>query len=71
MMVIVSLALIMLVIIKVVWVICATNGHGFLEGEKKDIIRRANYLTSKVATSPQELLDEVKSELKRSIEIYK
>ena len=59
MMVIVSLALIMLVIIKVVWVICATNGHGFLEGEKKDIIRRANYLTSKVATSPQELLDEM------------
>ena len=59
MMVIVSLALIMLVIIKVAWVICATNGHGFLEGEKKDIIRRANYLTSKVATSPQELLDEM------------
>ena len=59
MMVIVSLALIMLVIIKVVWVICATNGHGFLEGEKKDIIRRANYLTSKVATSPQDLLDEM------------
>ena len=59
MMVIVSLALIMLVIIKVAWVICAINGHGFLEGEKKDIIRRANYLTSKVATSPQDLLDEM------------
>jgi hypothetical protein len=59
MMVIVSLALIILVIIKVAWVICATNGHGFLEGEKKDIIRRANYLTSKVATSPQDLLDEM------------
>ena len=59
MMVILSLALIMLVIIKVVWVICATNGHGFWEGEKKDIIRRANYLTSKVATSPQDLLDEM------------
>ena len=59
MMVIVSLALIMLVIIKVAGVSCATNGHGFLEGEKKDIIRRANYLTSKVATSPQELLAEM------------
>ena len=59
MMVIVSLVFIMLVIIKVVWVICAINGHGFWEGEKKDIIRRANYLTSKVATSPQDLLDEM------------
>lgn len=58
-MVIVSLALIMLVIIKVVWVICATNGHGFWEREKIDIIRRANYLTSKVATSPQDLLAEM------------
>ena len=58
-MVIVSLALIILVIIKVAWVICATNGHGFWEREKIDIIRRANYLTSKVATSPQELLAEM------------
>ena len=40
---------------------CATSGHGSFDGEKKEIIRRANYLTSKVATTPQKLLDEMPS----------
>ena len=61
MMVIVSLALIMLVIIKVVWVTFATTGHGSFDEEKKEIIRRANYLTSMVCTNPQDILNEMPS----------
>ena len=53
--------IILLTIAKVVWVICATSGQGSFEGERKEIINRANYLISKVATSPQELLDEMPS----------
>jgi hypothetical protein len=48
----------LLVVVKVVWVACATSDIGSLEHEKKGIIRRANYLTSKVATTPKKLLDE-------------
>lgn len=55
------LIIILLVAVKVVWVKCATSGQGSWDGEKKDIIRRANYLTAKVATSPQALLDEMPS----------
>ena len=50
-----------LVLTKSIWVMCATSGHGSFDGEKKEIIRRANYLTSKVATTPQNLLDEMPS----------
>ena len=39
----------------------ATSGHGSYVGEKKELIRRANYLISKVATTPQKLLDEIPS----------
>ena len=46
---------------KACWVSCATDGHGTFDGERKEIVRRANYLTSKVATSPQQLLDEMPS----------
>lgn len=53
--------IIAIVVLKFVWVSCATSGHGDWENERKDIIRRANYLTSKVATSPQEVLDEMPS----------
>ena len=59
-MVIISV-IVFLVLIKAVWVICATSGLGSFDGEKKGIIHRANYLTSKVATSPQQLLDEMPS----------
>lgn len=50
-----------LITTKAIWVGCSTSGHGSFDGEKKEIIRRANYLTSKVATSPQRLLDEMPS----------
>ena len=53
--------IIVLIAVKAVWVSCATSGHGSFDGEKKEIIRRANYLTSKVATTPQNLLDEMPS----------
>lgn len=52
-----------LIATKMIWVACATWGHGSFESEKKEIIRRANYLTSKVATSPQELIDEMPSNI--------
>lgn len=60
-MIIALLVLIMLVIIKVVWVTYATTGHGSFDREKKEIIRRANYLTSMVCTTPQDLLIEMPS----------
>ena len=53
--------IVFLVLGKVIWGSCATSGHGSFEGEKKDIIRRANYLTEKVCTTPQGLLDEMPS----------
>ena len=53
--------IILLVVAKGIWVKCATSGHGSFDGEKKEIIRRANYLTAKVATSPQQLLNEMPS----------
>ena len=53
--------IVILITIKIIWIMCAISGHGSFDGEKKEIIRRANYLTSKVATSPQQLLDEMPS----------
>lgn len=52
---------VVLVMVKAVWVWCATREHGSFEGEKVEMVRRANYLTSKVATSPQQLLEEMPS----------
>ena len=48
-------------LVKSIWVMCATSGHGSFDTERKEIIHRANYLTLKVATSPQKLLDEMPS----------
>ena len=59
-MIVISVIL-LLVATKVIWVMCATWDHGSFEREKNEIIRRANYLTSKVCTSPQQLLDEMPS----------
>lgn len=59
--IIVITTLFTLIVIKAVWVVCATSGHGDWDSERKDIIRRANYLTERVATSPQQLLDEMPS----------
>ena len=60
-MTIILIVLISLIVGKAVWVKCATSRHGSFDGEKKGIIRRANYLTSKVCTTPQGLLDEMPS----------
>lgn len=60
-MIIVSLVLLVLVTIKVIWVTYATSGHGSFDGEKEEIISRANFLTSKISISPQQLLDEMPS----------
>ena len=53
--------IVLLVGVKCCWVKCSTSGHGSFEGEKEEIIHRANYLISKVATSPQKLMDEMPS----------
>ena len=53
--------IILLVVAKGIWVKCSTSSLGSFDGEKKEIICRANYLTAKVATSPQQLLDEMPS----------
>ena len=53
--------IILLVVVKTMWVSFATSGHGSFDGEKKEIIRRANYLTSIVCTTPQGLLDDMPS----------
>ena len=60
-MIIFLLAIIFLIMTKVIWVNCATSDLGSFEGERKEIIRRANFLTSKVATTPQKLLDKMPS----------
>ena len=60
-MVIICLIVAALITIKVIWVVSATIGHGSFEGERKEIVRRANYLTSMVCTTPQDLLNEMPS----------
>jgi len=50
-----------LMVAKITWVLCATSNHGSFDGEKKGIIRRANFLTSMVCTTPQGLLGEMPS----------
>ena len=57
------LIIMLLIAVKAIWVSCATSGHGSFHEEKKEIIRRANYLTSKVATSPQQLMNEMPSSI--------
>ncbi|MBQ8051082.1 MAG: hypothetical protein IJ197_05845 [Bacteroidaceae bacterium] len=42
---------------KMLWVACATSGHGTLEGEKADILRRRNYLSNLLVTTPAGVLD--------------
>ena len=60
-MAIILIVFISLIVGKAVWVKCASSRLGSFGGEKKGIIRRANYLTSKVCTTPQGLLDEMPS----------
>ena len=60
-MAIILIVFISLIVGKAVWVKCATSRLGSFDGEKKGIIRRANYLTSKVVTTPRKLLNEMPS----------
>ena len=60
-MVIICLIVAALITIKVIWVVSATIGYGSFEGERKEIVHRANYLTSMVCTTPQDLLNEMPS----------
>ncbi len=60
-MVIICLIVAILITVKVIWVVSATIGYGSLEGERKEIVHRANYLTSMVCTTPQDLLNEIPS----------
>ena len=62
--------IVLLVGVKCCWVKCATSEHGSFEGEKEEIIHRANYLISKVATSPQKLMDEMLSGIGTSHEDF-
>ena len=60
-MVIICLIVAALITIKVIWVVSATIRYGSFEGERKEIVHRANYLTSMVCTTPQDLLNEMPS----------
>ena len=62
---VISAAVTFFVVAKFLWVKSATNGQGSFETEKNEIIRRANYLTSKVNTSPRQLLDEMPSGIRK------
>lgn len=46
-----------LIVLKAVWVGIAIRNTGSFETEKKELLRRRDYLKSKVITSPQILLD--------------
>lgn len=51
------IAILLPIIIKLFWTFCKTFRQGNLIKEEKEIIQRANYLISKVATSPEQLMD--------------
>ena len=53
--------ILVLMVAKAIWVKCATSRHGSFNREKKEIIRRANYLTSMVCTTPRDLFDKMPS----------
>lgn len=52
-----AVVIITLILIKVVWGWCTTSEHGSWEGEKEDIIKRANYLAENVIVPPQALVN--------------
>ena len=56
-MTIIFLFILTLILAKVIWVIYGTFWHGNLVKEEAEVVRRANYLISKVATSPKQLMD--------------
>lgn len=48
-------------VLKWLWVTFSTMGQGSFEGEKTEILRRRNYLASKLITSPDVVLNEMPS----------
>ena len=55
------IAMIVIFALKWLWVTVSTMGHGSFEGEKTEILRRRNYLTNKLITSPDAVLNEMPS----------
>ena len=55
------IAIIVIFALKWLWVTVSTMGHGSFEGEKTEILRRRNYLTNKLITSPDAVLNEMPS----------
>lgn len=53
--------ILLLVVVKIAWVFFATKGQGNKEKEKSELLCRANYLVSKVATTPEQLFYEMPS----------
>lgn len=48
-----------IILVKTIWVLCATWNNGTMESEKTDILKRRNYLVGEVVTDPQELIDKM------------
>ena len=55
------IVIIVIFALKWLWVTVSTMGHGSFEGEKTEILRRRNYLTNKLITSPDAVLNEMPS----------
>lgn len=55
------LVIVSLIILKWVWVQCATSNHGSFENEKVEVEQRMNYLIKRVVTTPEGLLGEMPS----------
>ena len=55
------IVIIVIFALKWLWVTVSAMGHGSFEGEKTEILRRRNYLTNKLITSPDALLHEMPS----------
>ena len=51
--------MVLLFALKWIWVTISTIGHGTYEGEKTEILRRRNYLTNKLVSSPDIVLSEM------------
>jgi hypothetical protein len=55
--------IILLVAIKWLWVSVSTFGHGTFDGEKTEILRRRNYLTNMLVSSPDSVLSKMPAEI--------
>lgn len=60
---IIIIGLLLITIIKLFWIFYKTFKHRNFNSEKKEIIQRADYLVSKVATSPQQLMDSMPKQI--------